>query len=147
MEVRSHLSERAPGSGKDTYYREHLSHLPMLSLDEMRKSMKVTRGKSKQEGHLFQAVQEQFRQYLRTNQSFVFNATNLTTSLRAKWIRLATDYRAKVSCVYIEPEAVTLKHQNTNRQAPVPDKALINLFNILEVPHPLEFHSVNYVWS
>lgn len=136
-----------PGAGKDTYHEQHLSHLPMLSLDKLRKSMGVVRGKSKLEGHMLQATQEQFRQFLRDKQTFVFNASNLTKSLRSKWIRLALQYGAKVSCVYIEPDTPTLLHQNANRATAIPESGIHDLYAQLEVPHPLEFHSVDYVWS
>lgn len=144
MEV--HFLCGLPGAGKDTYYKQNLSHLPMLSLDDLRRKHRVKRGDQKAEGQLYQLAQEEFRNFLRHEGGFVFNATNVTKSVRRKWVQLAMAYNAKTIGHYIEPSREVLLHQNRKREHCIPEQALIELFGKLEVPHPFEFHQTHYIW-
>ena len=90
-----------PGSGKDTYIKRHLDE-PVLSLDDIRRELKVSPTDKKGNGHVIQLAKERAKGFLRTKTSFIFNATNLSRDLRSKWIRLFNDYKAAVKIIYIE---------------------------------------------
>ncbi len=94
---------------------------------------------------LAQQAKEEAKQYLRAEQSFVWNATNITRQMRSQLIDLFTTYKAKVTIVYIErPYNIWLK-QNSNREHAVPAAALQRMLQKLEIPLPQEAHEV--VWQ
>jgi len=65
-----------PGSGKDTWIQQHLSGVPVVSLDAIR----VSFGAAPTGNHCsaIQAAREQARALLRDNRGFAWNATNLS---------------------------------------------------------------------
>lgn len=132
-----------PGSGKDTYIREHLD-VPVLSLDDIRRQSNIDPTDKKKNGQVIQAGKEKAKEFLRAKQSFVFNATNVTSDVRSKWISLFTQYGGRVKIVYIEVPYETLLHQNHNRDHKVPEEALEKLIGKLEIPTYQEAHDVEY---
>jgi len=133
-----------PGTGKDTYIKNELD-IPMLSLDELRIKNKVQRGDKKMQGRMIQEAKEQAKVFMRQKQSFVFNATNTTKDMRARWISLFMEYRAKVKIVYLETSYQKLKSQNKDRAHEVPLEALDKLYERLEMPTFEEAHEVEYL--
>lgn len=133
-----------PGSGKDTYIQQHLN-LPILSLDKIRRAHKISPTDKRKNGQVIQLAKEEAKVYLRAKTSFVFNATNITSDMRSKWIRLFTDYKARVKIIYIEVPFKTLKKQNANRVHKVPEKILEKMISKLEIPSPKEAHELELV--
>ncbi len=133
-----------PGSGKDTYLKKHLD-LPVLSLDDIRRSLKIKPTDKKGNGRVIQAAKEQAKVFLRAKQDFVFNATNITAEMRGKWIGLFTDYKARVKIVYIEVPYATLIKQNRNREHVVPLSIVEKMIDKLEIPTVKEAHDVEFV--
>ena len=86
-----YILQGLPGSGKDYYYRKHLSNFPVISLDDLRTSAAAG---DIEKNQIYAVAKEQARQHLAAKQSFVFNATNLTRSLRLKWMNLFYQYGA-----------------------------------------------------
>jgi predicted kinase len=136
-----------PGSGKDHFYQENLSDLPMISLDDIRRKNKIRRNDSKGNGQAIQLALEEFKTCLRKKQDCVINNTSITRRMRDKWLSIAKNYKASSVCHYIEPPKATLLTQNRNREYPIPERAIEGLFKILEIPHPLEMDVVNYHWN
>ncbi len=132
-----------PGSGKDTYIKEFLSDLPMISLDEIRKERKIKRGDTKAEGHMYQDVKEMCKVHMRVGEDFVFNATNITKDMRMKLISEFEDYGGAVEIIYIEVPYKSLLSQNHNRESKIPEKALEKLIAGLEVPDVTESYSLS----
>lgn len=133
-----------PGSGKDTYIKKELN-LPELSLDNIRRENKISPTDKKKNGQVIQLAKEKAKEFLRAKTSFVFNATNITADMRAKWIRLFTDYNARVKIVYIEVPYKTLKKQNSNRDYKVPENVIDKLIWKLEIPTVKEAHDLEFV--
>lgn len=133
-----------PGSGKDTYLRQHLD-LPVLSLDDLRRSHKTAPTDKKGNGRIVQLARERAREFMRKRQSFVFNATNITRSMRELWISLFTAYGGKVKVIYLEVPYRTLLRQNQNREHPVPEKVIEKMIDKLDVPTLEEAHEVEWV--
>lgn len=112
------LMSGLPGAGKDTWIRENVPDLPVVSLDDIR----IETGTSPEDnqGHIIQLAKEKAREYLRAKQSFVWNATNLTELRRRPLIGLFVNYKAKVKVVYVEcPYTELLKR---NRERPEQDR-------------------------
>lgn len=127
-----------PGSGKDTYIKNNLKDYPSISLDSIRRSRNIKPTDKKGNGQVIQAAQEACKGLLRSKTSFVFNATNITSDMRSKWIKLFKDYKAYVKIVYIEVSFKDLIRQNALRKHKVPENVILKLINKLEIPHPKE---------
>lgn len=140
-----YLMSGLPGSGKDTYISKHLSQFPMVSLDEIRNHYKFKA--TNKQGRVIYIAKEQAKNYLRNEQSLVWNATNTTKFTRQKLIGLFTDYRAKVKIIYIESRYSDLLKRNGLRSEPLPKSKLEKLIKNLEVPALTEAHDVDYVLS
>ena len=139
------LMSAMPGSGKDYFIGHNYPDLPTVSLDDIRRKMKISPKDKKNNGKVVQFANEEARKYLRKKESFIWNATNLTFDLRAKLIKLFTDYNAIVKIIYIEVNYKKLIEQNHNREYPVPATIMKGFLRKLEVPSLSEAHFVEYV--
>ena len=132
-----------PGAGKDTYVQKNLKGLPIISLDELRRQLKIS--PKGEQGKVIQAAKEQARVHLRKKESFVWNATNITRQVRSTIIGLFTTYKARINIIYIEPPYKTLIAQNEGREAIVPRKVVERMIKRLQIPDTTEAHRVKYV--
>jgi predicted kinase len=134
-----------PGSGKDYYIKNNLSHLEEISLDFFRRENKVKRGDKKREGRIIQKAKNKAKELLRNKQSFVWNATNLSSTIRKPLIDLFHQYKANVRIVYIEPEYKELLKQNNNREYPIPVTAINELIKKIDMPTLSEVEEIIYI--
>lgn len=132
-----------PGAGKDTWLAQHRPELPVLSLDGLREELDVA--PEENQGRVAQAAQARAREWLAAGKSFAFNATNLTSSMRSRWIDLFHAYDARTEIVYLEPPLDTLMKQNRDREMAVPQSVMDRLLTKLEVPTLAEAHEVHWV--
>lgn len=129
-----------PGVGKDTWMRENLNGWSVISLDEIRKQLRVSpEGK---QGLVVQEAKERARVYMRQRRSFVWNATNVTRSIREQLISFFVSYGARVSIVYLDAPLETLLCRNRGRAAGVPESVIDKLLGKLEIPDLTEAHAV-----
>lgn len=134
------LMSGLPGAGKDTWLSRQRADLPVVSLDEIRGELDVAA--TDDQGTVVQTAREQCREYLRAGLSFAFNATNISSQLRKRWIELASDYNARIEIVYVEPPVATIMAQNRRRTNPVPEKVIFGLLDRLEPPTIAECHGL-----
>ena len=132
-----------PGAGKDSWIQHHLPDWPLISLDRLRRDLKISPEDS--QGPVIQAAKEQAREWMRKQQSFVWNATNVTRLLRSQLIDLFASYHARVRIVYVEAPFDEIIRRNTARSERVPEAVIYNLLRKLEVPDLTEAHVVEYV--
>ncbi len=132
-----------PGTGKDTFYRERLSHLPMVSLDDIRERMGIP--PTRPQGAVAAEAKEQARQYLRSRQPFVWNATNLTPMMRAKQVELFHRYGASAQLVYLETDWREMLRRNAERARSVPESVLRHMLEELAPPMPHEAEAVRWL--
>ena len=111
-----------PGTGKDTWIREHCPELPVVSLDELRREMKIP--PTGAQGPVAAAAREQARRYLRAHKPFVWNAVNLTPDLLEKNVRLFEEYRAAVRIIYLETGWGEELRRNRERGEIYPEKKI-----------------------
>ena len=131
-----------PGTGKDTYIREHFSELPMISLDEIRKEHKIK--PTDRQDMIIQIAKERAKEYLRRKQPFVWNATNITRDIRQKQISLFERYGASVRIVYLETDWKTQMKRNKERNAFVPEKVIEKMLAKIVPPTPDEAKAVEW---
>ncbi|BAZ30372.1 hypothetical protein NIES4074_28320 [Cylindrospermum sp. NIES-4074] len=132
-----------PGSGKDTWIQENLPNWRVISLDELRKRMGID--PDEDQGAVVNAAKAIAKEYLRNQQCFVWNATNLSRQLRGVLVRLFANYQASVRIVYLEASWEELLRRNGDRTANVPEKVLSRMKSRLEVPDITEAQTVDWV--
>ncbi len=133
-----------PGTGKDTFVKKRYKDWAMVSIDDLRRKHKVSPTDKKKNGQMVQLAKEAARVHLRKRQSFVWNATNITRSMRKQLIDLFQSYGAKTTVVYLEVPYTQLLTQNKNRQYQIPDKVIQRMIDKLEVPCLWEAPKVEY---
>jgi predicted kinase len=131
-----------PGSGKDTWLAAQRPGVPVVSLDDVRGELGVH--PTDNQGQVVQLARERCREFLRSQTSFAFNATNLLPQTRQRWIDLFADYQARIELVYVEPKLTHILSQNKSRAQPVPEKVIRELAARCEPPTWTEGHSVAY---
>jgi predicted kinase len=138
-----------PAAGKDTWLYQHapeaIRGLPIVSLDAIRRELGVDPGEP--QGRVVAAGRERARQHLRAGQGFVWNATNVTRSLRSQLVTLSRDYQARVRLVHVEAPESELRQRNLARAEPVPQRVLDRLIAKWSVPDRTEAHAVEWVVS
>ena len=137
------LMSGLPGTGKDTYIKENYPGLPVISLDSLRKEMKIS--PTDEQGKIVQAAREQARVFLREKQPFVWNATNISPLIREKTIELCMDYKAMVKVVFLEAPWDEMLDRNQNRKDAVPQRAIEKMLDKLIPPDLSEAHEVEWV--
>lgn len=129
-----------PGSGKDTWLAKQAPHLPVVSLDGVRKRLRISPAVN--QGAVIQAARERCRQLLRAQQDFALNATNLTRRTRARWIDLFASYGARVCVVYLEPPLEQILQRNKRRERVVRESVIRKLQQKCEPPTWDECHQL-----
>lgn len=131
-----------PGTGKDTWISENYPDLPMVSLDEIRKQLKIL--PTDNQGKAIATAQGMAKGYLRNKQPFVWNATDITQATRTKWVSLFEQYGAAVEVVFLETEWEEQMRRNENRTASVPLNKIEDMLSKLEIPQPFESEKVRW---
>jgi predicted kinase len=132
-----------PGAGKDYWVAENLPGWPVISLDELRREMKVK--PTANQGPVAAKAREIAREYLRKKQPFVWNATNISRQIRELSINLFAAYNARVRIVYVEAPEDRLFAQNSGRADSIPAEVIRKLTARWEVPDLTEAHRVDWV--
>jgi putative nucleotidyltransferase with HDIG domain len=132
-----------PGAGKDYWVAENLPGLPVISLDELRREMKVK--PSENQGPVVAQAREMARGLLRRKQPFVWNGTNISRQIRELSINLFAAYNARVRIVYVEAPEERLYAQNMERADAVPPEVIRKLIARWEVPDLTEAHRVDWI--
>ena len=132
-----------PGTGKDTWIAKNYPEMPVVSLDEIRKKLGIS--PTERQGAVVAAGYEEARAYLRKQQPFIWNATNITAQVRTAQISLFEQYGAAVKTVFLETEWEEQLRRNAERKAKVPVSAIERMLGKLELPERFESESV--VWE
>jgi predicted kinase len=94
-----------------------------------------------------QEARARARDLLRRQQSFIWNATNITPTLRAQLITLFAAYHARVRIVYLDAPFATLLARNQAREHAVPEAVIHRMARHLEIPDATEAPSVEWIWE
>jgi predicted kinase len=132
-----------PASGKNSWISQHYPAWSVASYDDARTELKLKYGEN--EGLVTQFVLSKVRKWLRSKQSFIWNATHLSQEMRQKALDLLYAYHASVQIVYIEQPEKELYRRNSARDSTLQNKTIQRLLNKWEVPLPTEAHKVSYL--
>lgn len=86
------------------------------------------------------------RVHMRKGEDFVWNATNITKSLRKQIISFFVEYNSYIDIRFISKPLETILSQNKNRDNVVPENVVLKLHNKMEIPTQDEGHSVNIIF-
>lgn len=131
-----------PGAGKDTWAQTNAGTMPIISLDALRREMGIA--PTDAQGPVIHIAREHARVLLRQQQSFIWNATNLTRDLRGPLISLCADYHARIHIVYLDAPQSVIWERNHMRAHPVPADVIHRMAAKLEIPDLTEAHQVTY---
>jgi putative nucleotidyltransferase with HDIG domain len=134
-----------PGVGKDTWVRQHLEGWPVISLDEIRRELKIAPGEN--QGGVIQLARQRARELLRQHTSFVWNATNIMRMRRQELVDMVTAYGGRVRIVYLDAplSAILQRNQQRKEKERVPDHIIRSFARRMEVPDQTEAHSVEWI--
>ena len=131
-----------PGTGKDTWIRENCPDLPVISLDGIRKEMKLP--PTRNQGRAVDTARERAKELLRKKQCFVWNATNILPMTRKQQIDLFAAYGASVRVIYLETGWDEQLRRNAGRKDTVPEGAISDMLEKLTPPERFEAHRVEW---
>ena len=103
-----------PGAGKDTYIKNNLSELPMVSRDVIRTELGITkdgekgRGTDEEEKLVTTQENKEILNYCENRESFIVNNTHLKLKYRKQLIDSISKYKPKIIIVYVEAETLDL---------------------------------------
>jgi predicted kinase len=103
-----------PGSGKDYYIQNRTNGEPVISLDEIRKEMKIR--PEDNQGPVLDRAKTRARELLAARKDFIWNATNVSKFVRGKCLSLLRRYNARICIVYVETGYEDLWRQNKDRK-------------------------------
>lgn len=130
------------GSGKDTFYAKNFAHLPIVSLDEIRKAFKIRPDDRDAQGKVAQIAYERAKEFCRRKQSFVWNSTNLTSELRARLLNALRVYNPRFRFVYLETSQANIF---SRRKEDIKFSILERMIGQLDIPLLGEGHEVQWV--
>ena len=135
------LMSGLPGTGKDTFISKNYPNIPVVSLDDIRKELKL---KPNETGRVIQIAKERARQYLRKGENFIWNATNTSKQTRESLIELFNTYKAFIVINYVYTNFNKCVKRNRSREDVVPYEVLEKMLMKQEIPMCIESHRVNY---
>lgn len=132
-----------PGTGKDTWIREHCPGMPVISLDDIRQELNIQ--PTDNQSPVLEAAKERAKGLLRSKCPFVWNATNLSPMVRGKQLRLFEQYGAACRMVYLETHEAERMRRNRDRKNAVPEQAVAHMMRELVPPEAREAHRVQWL--
>ena len=132
-----------PAVGKDTWIRENLPAWPVISLDAIRKELKVA--PTDNQGAVIQLARQRAKELMRTQTSFVWNATNLLRMRRQELVELIVAYGGRVRLIYLDAPYQEIMRRNQQRAARVPDHVIHGFLQRMELPDLTEAHAVEWI--
>lgn len=132
-----------PGTGKDEYIRKFLSNYPVISLDEIRRTMKIK--PTDEQGEVYNIAKETAKTYLRNKIPFVWNATNITNITRSKQIDLFHEYNAKVKVIFLETSWEENLKRNQRRKYEVNQNVISDMLCKLTIVENHEAEIVEWI--
>lgn len=131
-----------PGTGKDSWIQAHCPQLPVVSMDEIRIRTGISPVGPQEE--VVRLASEMAKEYFRQKQSFVWNATSISQSLRQNQLNLFHRYHARVRICYLETDWETGLARNRSREARVPPSTIERMLDSLEPPERWEAQTVEW---
>lgn len=131
-----------PLAGKDTYIKENLNYMNVVSLDDIREEFNVSPRDNSSK--IAMIAKDRAKEYLRLKQPFIWNATNIISDTRNKLCNLFSAYGARVKFIYIEAPYNELISRNRIRDRSIPLKVLNNMIHKFDMIENFEGYKIEY---
>ncbi|AQS08758.1 HD domain protein [Clostridium saccharobutylicum] len=131
-----------PLAGKDTYIKENLNYMNVVSLDDIREEFNVS--PMDNSSKIVMIAKDRAKEYLRLKQPFIWNATNIISDTRKKLCNLFSSYGARVKFIYIEAPYNELISRNKIRDRSIPLKVLNNMIHKFDMIENFEGYKIEY---
>jgi predicted kinase len=131
-----------PLSGKDSYIKENLDYLNVISLDDIREELNIS--PREDTSKVAMIAKERAKEYLRKKKSFVWNATNIISDTRKKLCNLFSSYGARVKYIYVEVPYNELILRNKTRDRSIPEKVLNKMIHKFDMIEKCEGYRTEY---
>lgn len=132
-----------PGTGKDTYIKEHYPNSKVISLDDIREEYDISVLDNQKE--TYSIAKEKAKELLRNKEEFIWNATNLTNMIRNKQLHLFHNYNMNVKIIFLETSLKENLKRNKNREKEVDEKVIYKLLKNIDIPEEIETEYVEWV--
>lgn len=132
-----------PAVGKDRWLRDRAPSWPRIALDRIREELGIA--PDERQGPVIDAAKARAKVHLRARENFIWNATNVSSMMRAQLLGLFADYRFRVRIVYLDAPWAEILQRNRSRGRSVPEAVLLRLANKLDVPTLAECHAVEWI--
>lgn len=122
-----------PGSGKNTYIRDHLSDYTIISSDDIRVELYGFEDQTRNK-EVFNLMRERTKEALKSGQSVVYNATNLSAKRRKALANEMKKYCTEIEIVYLDCSLSILLLRNEFREERhIDENKLILMYNLFKV--------------
>jgi len=123
-----------PASGKDGFLKKNLKNIPQIHLDAIREELDIK--PTEDQGKIIQLSRERSKEFCRKQQSFIWNATNITAQVRSTLINIWLPYKPKIHIIYIHKNINKILEDNAKREemSVLPSKKINDMFRRLELP-------------
>ena len=132
-----------PLAGKDSYIEKNFKDLPVISLDDIRKELKIDPKDGSKK--VVTIAKERAKELLRKKQSFVWNATNIMKDTRQKLCQLFSDYGAVVEYIYLEVPYSEILKRYKKRERVVPIEVIDHMIKKMDMIEEWEGDKVTKV--
>ena len=103
-----------PASGKSAWVEKNGNGCPVVCLDAIRADLKVK--PRDDQSKVMQVAFDKAKEYLRSHQTFIWDATCLNRDMRKKILGLGRDYHAFTKVVYLECDDIERNRRNMSRE-------------------------------
>lgn len=131
-----------PLAGKDSWIEKNGAGMPVISLDDIREELGISPAKGS--GKAAHIALERAKGFLRRQEPFIWNATNIIQETRQKLVKIFAGYDARVHILYLEVPYQELLSRNQKRARYIPERVLAEMIRKLEIPEPWEAYEVKY---
>ena len=133
------------GAGKSRWIQTHLKDHRVISLDDLREEYSKNRGDQGDNSFILSKARDQLKQYLRSHDKVVWDATNLKKDFRSAISQLGFNYHALVTLVVLHVPQSVIYEGNASRDYQVCRQVLQNQLDLLEWVDDREAHQIAFV--
>lgn len=130
-----------PGSGKTTY-RNQLSNMKIISMDEERNKLCGTPNDMSRNQEVFNNCFKEFNNSLRMGENVCWDACAVTRKARKTLLEAARHHGAQITIVGFDWPISVLLERNAARDKKVPDEIVWKFFKELEFPASYEYEKL-----
>lgn len=124
-----------PASGKDTYCKNF--DMPIISFDDAKEMIKNDKSI---ENSPYNITISHAKKLLAKKENFIWNSTNLSSSMREKTINLLYKYGAYIEVIYLEEKKNVILNRNQKRNSTLKNSKIQEMLLNWEVPKSYETH-------